>query len=222
MSTNTTERPLPYLPAEIWVIVFRSLANSQDFADVWNNGRRTCRHFKTLIESVFRIHILPVMVANLSLRGCPAWAGSDRALLEFKGLSDDGERACFGEKDQASRGTGGSKLQRNEIRRGLGADQFSNMAPPSLPCSPPVLIEWASHLCVSVARGPTGFVGNHGTEEPAHHAWFEPGVAPAMQMRVDQRAAEVSFLWKSLLSNFAASLENHTISPGPKVCPLCL
>ncbi|KAK8052823.1 hypothetical protein PG996_012124 [Apiospora saccharicola] len=154
------------------------MANSQDFASIWNNGRRTSYYFKTLIESVFRTDVLPVMVTNLSLIGCTSRAGAERVLLEFQELCDEGERACFGEKAQASKGTGGPELQRNESRRGLSAYQFSNIIPrPSLPCSPPVLIEWASHFCVSVARGPTRFVGNHGTEKPAH-AWFEAGVAP--------------------------------------------
>ncbi|KAK7992851.1 hypothetical protein PG988_001645 [Apiospora saccharicola] len=198
------------------------MANSQDFASIWNNGRRTSYYFKTLIESVFRTDVLPVMVTNLSLIGCTSRAGAERVLLEFQELCDEGERACFGEKAQASKGTGGPELQRNESRRGLSAYQFSNIIPrPSLPCSPPVLIEWASHFCVSVARGPTRFVGNHGTEKPAH-AWFEAGVAPpTMEMRVDHGAREVSFLWKGLLSNLATSLNNHPVSPGPEVCPLC-
>ncbi|KAK7932390.1 hypothetical protein PG985_003102 [Apiospora marii] len=230
MPTNISGRftkPMPYLPPEIWVTVFRSLANSQDFAGIWNNGRRTSHYFKILIESVFRINVVPAMVANLSLIGCTARAGAERVLLEFQGLCDDGERACFGEKGRASSsilpGTGGPTSQGKESRRGLSANEFSNIIPPpSLPCSPPVLIEWASHFCVSVARGPTRFVGNHGTEKPAH-AWFEPGVAPpTMEMRVDHGAKEVSFRWKCLLSNLAASLNNHPVSPGPEVCPLCV
>lgn len=209
---------MPYLPPEIWVIIFRSLANSQDFAAIWNNGRCASPYFKTLIESVFRIDILPVMVTNLSLVGCTARRGVERVLLDFKGLSGDGERAYFGEKNQATKGTGGPELQHKGDRRGLSANQSSNIAP-GLPCSPPILIEWTSHFCISVARGPTSFVGKHGGV-PGHHAWFKPGVAPAMQMRVDEEAKEVSFLWKRLMSNFTASLDNHPLVPGPEFCPL--
>ncbi|KAK8098269.1 uncharacterized protein PG998_013755 [Apiospora kogelbergensis] len=169
MFTNTSETParqMPYLPPEIWVIIFRSLANSQDFAAIWNNGRCASPYFKTLIESVFRIDILPVMVTNLSLVGCTARRGVERVLLDFKGLSGDGERAYFGEKNQATKGTGGPELQHKGDRRGLSANQSSNIAP-GLPCSPPILIEWTSHFCISVARGPTSFVGKHGGAGPS-------------------------------------------------------
>ncbi|KAK8879060.1 hypothetical protein PGQ11_000354 [Apiospora arundinis] len=100
-----------------------------DFAELWNNGRRATRHFQTPIESVFRNGILPVVVTNLSFVGCTARGGVERVLLEFKGLSDDCERAHFGEKNQATKGAGGSKWQRKGSRHGLSANQLNIIAP---------------------------------------------------------------------------------------------
>ncbi|KAK6846094.1 hypothetical protein PG987_001282 [Apiospora arundinis] len=65
----------------------------------------------------------------MSFVGCTARGGVERVLLEFKGLSDDCEQAHFGEKNQATKGAGGSKWQRKGGRHGLSANQLNSIAP---------------------------------------------------------------------------------------------
>ncbi|KAI0134512.1 hypothetical protein BJ170DRAFT_591485 [Xylariales sp. AK1849] len=184
-------------PFEIWVLVMTSLVNNKDFPDVWLNCRRVSWSFKRATEIAFLSEALPEIEINLSLIGCCGRGKSEVAQLQFRGFSDDGERVHYGETRQDCERL--TEAWRSGQSNGLGrspstAFDFGN---------PPILVEWASKIYISVCRGPTSYhMWSEEYRRMLRHVWFKAGSLQAMEMDVHHQRREMSFLWKPLLSKF--------------------
>lgn len=166
--------------------------------------RHVSRFFKKATELAFLSEVLPRMVVNLNLTGTHAWGERNRAILELKGFSHAGDRVYFAEKDRSLKDMATYKYQ---VQNGsqprpprTAVVDWNRHLPLGGAQSPPILIEWASFLSISVCRGPRSYYDWTSSRDQVQHAFFPAGTAPSVRCHTHHTAAEVSFLWKEMLN----------------------
>lgn len=206
--------PEPYwLPSELWVLVVSQLINSRDFPGAWTNCRRVSRSFRAVTEAAFLSQTLPELQVHLSLVGGLGRRYSDIVQLQLLGRSDGGERVHYGPQPgqlddggSAPPASGSGTCRHFE---GLAGRCALPTRPPGIDGgsfgNPPLLIEWASKIYLSVCKGPTTYYSwSTGRQVPPRHTWIRPNADYTMDMRVDHNNHLVSFLWKPMLNILAA------------------
>ncbi|KAI1881703.1 hypothetical protein JX265_000529 [Neoarthrinium moseri] len=201
-SKSTLQVRIPWLPCEIWVLVMGHLVNNKDFPDAWFACRRASRTLKRAIELAFLGEALPEIEINLSLIGSFGRNYAEVARLEFKCFSEDGNRVHYGEPGAAKTAlprSPPSLIDHEPLAETENtSSDFGN---------PPMLIEWASKIYISVCRGPTSYYSwSDGYRDQLRHVWLKPGSDKTMRVVVDHKRREVSFCWKPMLTAFFSRL----------------
>jgi hypothetical protein len=99
------ERPLPFLPPELWYLVIASITDSRYLPRVWLNFRRVSRFFKHATESVFAAEHIPR--SRLEFLAFDPVIDENREpqnldfALDFDRFSEDGSRAIYTDKAMA-------------------------------------------------------------------------------------------------------------------------
>jgi hypothetical protein len=198
-----------WLPSELWVLVMSQLVlDNRDFPGAWTNCRMVSRSFKEATETAFLCHSLPELQVQLSLAGTLGRRFPDTMPLQLLGRSEDGERVHYGPDPEDPDGERLSKssacrraksvMHPNDLQRRTSSQggTFGN---------PPLLIEWASKIYLSVCKGPTAYYSwSERCRAQLRCAWIQPNSDYTMDMCVDHHRHEVSFLWKPML-NIVAS-----------------
>jgi hypothetical protein len=204
-SPQDVVRRKPYLHFEIWILVMSQLVNSMDFPQAWISCRLVSFAFKRATEVAFLSVALPGIEVNLSLWGCTSRGSSEVARLEFKCFSEGGERVHFGEKHEDDAAlTGRRRSEQFVSRMGRTLDELSSERE-NWYGNPPILVEWAGKMYISVCRGETGY--HNWSEEyrrQLRHVWLKQKTAGAMDISMNMKRRYVSFLWKPLLNIFFA------------------